>query len=71
MKYINKHDICAKYVPNMTKNPQKHLEIPQIPVAVLAMDTVGHLPVTTRGHLWAFIAVFMHMSYLFAMPISV
>ena len=50
MKHINKYDICAKNLPNMAKYPQKHLEIPQVQVTGLVMDTIGHLPVTSRGH---------------------
>ena len=37
-----------KNLPNMAKYPQKHLEIPEIPVAVLVMDNIGH-PEDTGG----------------------
>ena len=66
MKYINKCDICAKNLPNLAKYPQKHQEIPQVPMAVLAMDTRGHLSVISRGCWWALTAIWMHMSYVFA-----
>ena len=39
-----------------------HLEIPQVPVAVLAMNSIGHLPVTSRGHWWTFTVICMHTS---------
>ena len=32
----------------MTKYPQKHPEIPKVPMAVLAMDTIGHLQLHLR-----------------------
>ena len=70
IKYINKCDICAKNLPRMAKYSQTHLEIPQVPMAVLAMDTIGHLPVTSRGHLWAITAIYMHMSCVFAIPMK-
>ena len=35
-------------------------------MAVLAMDTIGHLRVISREHWWALTAIFMHMSYVFA-----
>ena len=34
-------------------------------MAVLAIDTTGHLPVTSNGNIWAMTAVFLHTSYLF------
>ena len=40
------------------------------PVAVLAMDTIGHLPVTSGGQEWAFSAICMHTSYVFAVPMK-
>ena len=64
----NKRDICAKNLPSMAKYPQHHLEILQVPVAVLAIDTTGHLPITSRGHQWALKAICMHISYVFAIP---
>ena len=54
----------------MTKHPQKHLQIPQVPMAALAMDTIGHLPVTSRGHGWALTTIFMHTPYVSAIPIK-
>ena len=41
MKYVVKCDFCAKNLPNMAKYAQKHLEIHQVQMAVLAMDTLG------------------------------
>ena len=66
MKHINKCDICAKHLSDIAKYPQKHLEIPQVPIAVLAMKTIGHLQVTSRGHQWALTAICMHTSFVFA-----
>ena len=44
---------------------KKHLEILQIPVAVLAIDTIGHLLVTSKGKRWALTAICLHTSYVF------
>ena len=33
----------------MIKYHHKHMEVPEVPMAVLAMDTVGVLPVTSRA----------------------
>ena len=47
VNYINKCEICAKNKSTQYGQiPTKHLEIPQVPVAGLAMDTKGHLLVT-------------------------
>ena len=50
MTYIDKCDVFAKILPNMAKYPQKHIEMPQVLMVVLAMDTIGHLPDTSKGH---------------------
>ena len=50
VKHINKCYTCAKNLPNMAKYPQQHLEIPHIQMVVLAMDIIGCLPVTCKGH---------------------
>ena len=66
VQYINKCDMCAKTVPNMAKYPQKHLEIPQMPVAVVTIDTLGYLPVTSKGNRWALTVICLNTSYVFA-----
>ena len=38
----------------MAKYPQKHLQISHVLMDVLAMDTIGCLPVTSRGNQWAY-----------------
>ena len=53
-------------LPNMSKYPQNHLEIPQVPVAVLAMDNIGHLPITSKRNQWALTAICMPTPYVFA-----
>ena len=50
----------------MTKYPQQHYEIPHIPIAVLVMVTIGHLPLTSRGHQWDLTVICMDTSYMFA-----
>ena len=44
----------------MAKYQQKHLEALQMPMAVLAIDTIGHLPVTSKGNGWALTAISLH-----------
>ena len=49
----------------MARYPQQHLEIPQMPMAVLVVDTIGCLPITCKGSRWALTAVSLNTSYLF------
>ena len=48
----------------MPRYPQQPLEVPETPVAVLAMDTIGHLPT------WALTAMFLYTSYVFTVPMK-
>ena len=51
VKYINKCSICAKYLHNVAKYPPpKNLEVLHILMAVLAIDTTGHLSVMSKGN---------------------
>ena len=50
----------------MAEYPQKDLEISQVPMALLAMDTIGGPPVTSRGHIWVLTTICMDTSYVFA-----
>ena len=69
-KYVGKCSICTKHLPNMERYPQQHLEVPKIPMAVLAMDTIGHLPVTSIGNRWVLMAICQHNSYVFTVPMN-
>ena len=54
----------------MAMYPQKHLEILQIPMAVLAIDTISHLPITSKGNRWALGAICLHTLYLFGVSLK-
>ena len=54
----------------MARHPQQYLEVMQTPIAVLAMDTIGHLQTTSKGSRWALTAICLHMSYMFAVPMK-
>ena len=70
MQYINECNLCAKNLPNMKKDPQKHLEIPQILMAVSAIDTLGHIPVTSKGNNFTLTAICLHTVYVFAVSMK-
>ena len=52
----------------MARYPQQHLEALKIPMAVPAMDTIGHKPITSNGNMWALMAICLHTSYIFTVP---
>ena len=39
-------------------------------MTVLAIDTIGHLLVTSKGNRWDLTAICLHISYLFAVPMK-
>ena len=39
-------------------------------MAVLAMNTIGHLPITSNGTKWELMAICLHTSYIFAVPMK-
>ena len=44
---------CSKNIPNISCHPQLHLEIPKVPFACIAIDTIGKLPTTSSGNRYA------------------
>ena len=54
----------------MGRYPQQHLEVLKIPMEVLAMDTIGHLPMNSKGNRWALAAIYLHTFYVFAVPMK-
>ena len=54
----------------MARYPQQHLEVPQIPMAVLAMDTIGCLPIPSKGNRWALTAICLYTSYVLAVSMK-
>ena len=55
--------------PNTAYYPQLHLEIPKVPFACIAIDTIGKLPTTFSGNKYALTHVDLLTSYIIAVPI--
>ena len=68
--YICKCNICFKHLPNMARYQQQHLEIPKVPMPVLAMDTIGHLPITSNSNMWELMGICLHTTYIFVVPVK-
>ena len=54
----------------MARYPQQHLEVLNIPMAMLAMDPIGHLPITSSGNRWVLMAIFLHNPYVLTVPMK-
>ena len=44
--------------------------VQSIPMAVLAMDAIGNLPITSKGKRLALTVICLHMSYVFTGPMK-
>ena len=60
---------CSKNLPNVSCHPQLHLEIPKVPFACIAIDTIGKLPTTSSGNRYALTCIDLLTSYITAVPI--
>ena len=71
-KYIKYHIsnciTCSKNLPNVLCHPQLHLEIPKIPFAFIAIDTIGKIPTTSSGNEYALTCIDLLTSYVIAIP---
>ena len=54
----------------MARYPKQHLEVLEVPMAVLAIDTIGHLPITSNGNRWALTGICLHTPCFFAVPMK-
>ena len=54
----------------MTQYAHLHLEIPKMSMVILAIDTIGKLPVTSKGHCYALTAICLHTLFIFAIPLK-
>ena len=70
MKYITKSDIFAKKSNQHGKVPTKPSGNQQIPMTVLALDTIDHLPITSKGNRWALSEICLHTSYVLTFPMK-
>ena len=60
---------CLKNLPNTMCHPQLPLEIPKVPFACIAIDTIGKLPTTCMGNRHALTCIDLLTSYIIAVPI--
>ena len=66
--YISNCITYSKNLPNISCHPQLHLEIPKVPFACIAIDTIGKLPTTSSGNRYALNCIDLLTSYVNAVP---
>ena len=66
--HTNNYITCSKKLPNIEHHPQWHLEIPKVPFACIAIDTIGRLPATSSGNKYALTCIDLLTSYVIAVP---
>ena len=71
-KHVKYHIIncitCSKNLPNVSCYPQLHLEIPKVPFACIAINTIGKLPTTISGNRYALTCIDLLTYYIIAVP---
>ena len=68
--HISNCSTCSKNLPNAACHPQLHLEIPKVPFACIAIDTIGKLPTTSSGNRYVLTCIDLLTSFVIAVPIS-
>ena len=53
-------------LPNTSFHPQVHLEIPKVPFACIAINTIGKLPTTSSGNKYTLTCIDLLTSYVIA-----
>ena len=60
---------CLKNLPNTICHLQRHLEIPKVPFACIAVDTIGKLPTMSTGNRYELTCIDLLTSSIIAIPI--
>ena len=70
VKFITHCPLCIKIHSDITMYTHLHLQITKIPLAILAMDIIGRLPVASKGHHYTISAICLHTSFIFVIPLK-
>ena len=68
--YISTCKLCAQFLPNQIMTQPMHLDIPNIPFAGCAVDTIGMLPTTSKSHKFALTFICLLPSYVITVPLK-
>ena len=72
---LNVHNIttcklCAQFLPNKILTKPMHLDIPNVPFTGCAVESIGILPTTTKGHKFTLTFVCLLTSYVIVVPLK-
>ena len=67
---INSCQLCIQFLPNLLYTLPMHLEIPKVPFAGCAMDSIGPLPATSKGNRHALMFICLLTSCLIMVPLK-
>ena len=56
--------LCAQFLPNRVLTKPVNLDIPNVPFAGCAVDTIGMLQTTTKGHKFTLTFICLLTSYV-------
>ena len=68
--YISTCKLCAKFLPNRVLTKPMHLDIPNMPFAGCAVDSIYMLPTITKGHNLTLTFICLLTFYVIAVPIK-
>ena len=69
-QHINSYKLCIQFLPNRMYTQPMHLEIPEVPFFSCAMDCIGPLPTSSKGHRHALTFICLLTLYLITEPLE-
>ena len=69
-QHIRTCKLCVQFSPNKISTRPMHLEIPQVPFAGCAVDTIGLLPTMSKGNMYGLTFMCLLTSYLIVVPLK-
>ena len=68
---ISKCKLCTQFLPNKVLTKPMYFDIPNIPFAQCALDSIGILSTTTKGNKFALTFVCLLTSYVIVVPLRI
>ena len=69
-QHINAFKLCLQFLPSEVYTQPMHLEIPQVPFAGCAMNSIGQLPTTYKENRFTLTFICLLTSYLITVPLK-
>ena len=69
-QHIRTCKLCVQFLPNKVNTRLMHLEVPQVPFAGCAVNTIGLLQTMSKGNKYALTFMCLLTLYLIAVPLK-